>query len=54
MFTCTGMCIPLLRLVGVLLSNNHKAAVVQKQQASDDVVDEQPWTKDVARDVQKK
>ena len=44
-----------MRLVGKVLSNNHnKAAVVQKQQASDDVVDEQAWTKDVARDVQKK
>ena len=44
-----------MRLVGVVLSNNHnKAAVVQKQRASDDVVDQQARMKDVARDVQKK
>ena len=37
-----------------LSSNHNKAAVVQKQQASDDVVDQQALGKDVARDVQKK
>ena len=54
-FTHAGVSVPLVKLVGVVVSNNHnKAAVVQKQQASDDVVDQQARTKDVARDVQKK